>query len=290
MRRLAIPDYHVNDVFYECVEGIGDKTVHPVFHKHANTIENMANQYNANAASETLFSLKPVIRAPRGSDPIVFGSLKKSDLTKLYTDYMVNKDKPARHIYDEIKAAANEKCPFCGGIGVPKTLDHYLPKAHFPQYSILPVNLIPCCRDCNTEKSTDIANNQGEQVLHPYLDDDRYFYENWISATVLHQDPVAIRFYVSAPENWPMYCKERAKSHFKAYGLRKRYGTQAASELSELVYSRGGSYKKWSPEEFKEYLSDKASNPSLNANNWKKVMYDALAKDDWFCSQTFERR
>jgi hypothetical protein len=92
---------------------------------------------------------------------------------KLFTQrtcvkYFVPEEKPARTIYDSLLNSAKEKCPFCGGIGTPRNLDHFLPKAHFPQFSVLPRNLIPACRDCNMDgKGHAFATNAEDQIILP---------------------------------------------------------------------------------------------------------------------------
>jgi hypothetical protein len=39
-------------------------------------------------------------------------------------------------------------CPFCGMPLKPLTLDHFIPKSKWPEYSIFPNNLVPQCREC----------------------------------------------------------------------------------------------------------------------------------------------
>ncbi len=43
-------------------------------------------------------------------------------------------------------------CPLCKTT-IPSTFDHYLPISFFPEFSIHPLNLIPCCSTCNTTKN-----------------------------------------------------------------------------------------------------------------------------------------
>lgn len=43
------------------------------------------------------------------------------------------------------------RCPFCG-ISELSTLDHYLPKELYPEFSVFPKNLVPSCAVCNTRK------------------------------------------------------------------------------------------------------------------------------------------
>src|SRR5204862_24909 len=107
----------------------------------------------------------------------VTGNLTKLDLMNLYSNQMVGSKGKARSIYDDILAAAGGFCPLCGELGQARTLDHYLPKANFPAYSVFPENLVPCCRDCNTGKNSSFPATRDKQALHPYLDKSAFFEE-----------------------------------------------------------------------------------------------------------------
>ena len=61
-------------------------------------------------------------------------------------------------------------CPMCGGPGT-GTLDHYLPKEKYSEFSLFSKNLIPSC-SCNTlRKSTVRGVASPERVIHPCYDD-----------------------------------------------------------------------------------------------------------------------
>lgn len=63
-------------------------------------------------------------------------------------------------------------CPSCGEEGAPDTLDHYLPKDSFPEFSFSPINLVPMCSKCQTKKGKDyLSVNKSKVFLHPYYDD-----------------------------------------------------------------------------------------------------------------------
>ncbi|WP_373959347.1 HNH endonuclease [Vibrio gigantis] len=47
------------------------------------------------------------------------------------------------------------ECPFCGKPVSPGTLDHFIPKSDWPQFSIFQNNLVPQCRDCAPIKGDD---------------------------------------------------------------------------------------------------------------------------------------
>jgi hypothetical protein len=74
-------------------------------------------------------------------------------------------------ILNQIRTAyGTNVCSMCGGYGV-GTLDHIIPKTPFPEFSILTLNLVPACPNCNSFRSTNYANSTGGRVLHPYYDE-----------------------------------------------------------------------------------------------------------------------
>ena len=215
MKKLLRPNISGHESYDTCVSGVEAGDLKNRFVACHDTIDEQTNEYINYANDGTLSSLAPLI-CRRNEDPIVIGSVLKSELVKLYDYYMVQKQ-PARDIYDAILVAANDKCPFCGGIGRPKSLDHYLPKANYPQFSVFPHNLVPACRDCNTGKSNSLATNANEQVLHPYFDDDFYFSVQWIFARVVQTEPCSLEFYVTPPDTWQDVSKDRVRQHFNDF-------------------------------------------------------------------------
>ncbi|MFA7259323.1 MAG: hypothetical protein WC013_07365 [Aeromonas bestiarum] len=60
-------------------------------------------------------------------------------------------------------------CPMCGGFGN-GTLDHYLPKADYPEFSFFSKNLVPAC-NCNSLRGTAVKGTRAsERAFHPYFD------------------------------------------------------------------------------------------------------------------------
>ncbi len=62
-------------------------------------------------------------------------------------------------------------CAMCGSHHN-GTLDHYLPKAIYPEFAILPSNLVPACMHCNSGAKgvTYQGTNPVERFFHPYFD------------------------------------------------------------------------------------------------------------------------
>jgi len=60
-------------------------------------------------------------------------------------------------------------CPMCGSLGT-GTLDHYLPKDSYAEFSIFSKNLIPAC-NCNTKRGTTLRGaTHPVRVIHPFYD------------------------------------------------------------------------------------------------------------------------
>lgn len=73
---------------------------------------------------------------------------------------------------DKIRADGEHKtCPMCGSSRC-GTLDHVMPKAGYPCFSIFGMNLVPACK-CNLLRTNQLTNPAfpGARLLHPYYDD-----------------------------------------------------------------------------------------------------------------------
>lgn len=283
MRKLRLPTVDFATAFSSAVSGVGDATLSAQYSLNMPNRATLELNYIAAAKAANLYSMNRLV-ATRGSDPVVAGTLRKSHLSKLYTQYFVAEKKPARNFYNKILVTANGKCPFCGDVGQVKNLDHYLPKANFPIYSVLPVNLIPCCRDCNSEKLNAFSTTQGGQSLNPYFDDDKFFDEKWIGARVVAGAPPIMEFFVLAPIHWTAVDQARVKAHFDDYSLASRFGVEAGVEISEAIQTRRTTLAGHSPAEYAAHLKEASDLSPALINNWRRVMYAALAADAWFCS------
>ncbi|RZI61686.1 MAG: hypothetical protein EOP37_06830 [Rubrivivax sp.] len=65
-------------------------------------------------------------------------------------------------------------CPLCGNAG-PTSLEHYLPRSSFAEFTVFSWNLIPSCVTCNSKRGRH-ANGPGTVVplIHPYFDGPAY--------------------------------------------------------------------------------------------------------------------
>lgn len=235
MIRLSAPEQGYEATIREIINGItGNNKLKDRVLVATPELFQAGNNYLSAGSSGDLYAIAPIDTAA-DCDPVVIGKLHKSELIKLYEYYFRNNEKAARKIYDKILNAAHEKCPFCGGIGTPRNLDHFLPKAHFPQFATLPQNLVPSCRDCNMDgKSQGFARVAEKQLIQPYIDHERFFVNQWIFAkyrTISDSMPGVLCYYVQPPAEWDQVHKDRVRQHFTDFELARRYSVKAAELL-----------------------------------------------------------
>ncbi|MCI5221583.1 MAG: HNH endonuclease [Candidatus Electrothrix sp. AR4] len=283
MMRLNEPLYSFEQTIDECVTGItGNTALRNKLTSSKDDLTEAEAQYLAAAGTGELHIIPP-ISTDHDSDPLVINTLLKSELVKIYEQYFVDKKKPARKIYDALLNAAEEKCPFCGGIGTPRTLDHFLPKSHFPQFSVLPLNLVPSCRDCNMDdKGHAFATNAEDQIIHPYADNDRFFLAQWIFAIYhvgINGNAGEFQYYVSSPEEWSAVDKQRALKHFEDFNLAKRYATKAAGRLGTILQQLKHMKQKGVDDEIRCGHLRIGADAAPFANHWQKGMYQALLQE-----------
>ncbi|MBA5605377.1 HNH endonuclease [Duganella sp. FT3S] len=283
MMRLADPQYTYDKTLDECHSGItGNNSLKKKLNSNKKNLTDAGDNYSELSRKGELYLIK-AINSKKGDDPVVLNDLKKSELMKFYDTYFVPEDKPTRAIYDYLLNSAKEKCPFCGGIGTPRNLDHFLPKSQFPQFSIYPRNLVPSCRDCNMDGNPiGFSETAEDQIIQPYLDDDRFFLEQWIHASyskgVYDPTPGNFTYFTKPPAHWCDIDKKRVEKHFVEFNIAQRYSTKAAEHLGIALGQLNYFIKKTGVRDddfirdFFKSSADAASFP----NHWQKGMYQAL--------------
>lgn len=291
MKKLDEPTCSPSDLFDESVQGISDPGMRERFLAQKSSVEALYADYKSRSHDQTWCDLPRAIHAAH--EQVIVGSLTKGELMSLYDSGMVRGKEPARRMYDQIKVLARDECPYCGGCGefVEQegigTLDHFLPKAYFPAFSILPANLVPACGVCNTGMGSNFPTDPNLQPIHPYFDAPHFFNEKWTTVTVLEEDPVIVTFGVNPPDMWSEKDKQRVLQHFTDCKLSGRYRTKVASDVSSLVEQRKTVHRDLTSEAFREILTVVADNEALPINGWKRSLHYGLAASYWFCSHDF---
>ena len=287
MKKLPLPARTYTEMLNKCSEGMLQINVRNNFIAQFPFLLHKERQYQSLISVGQLFTYARTF--PLTNTTVVAGNLTKTKLENLYGNNLRNPDKPARVYYDDMLVSSGEKCPFCGDIGQTKNIDHYLPIAHYPEFSVMPINLVPSCRDCNMgEKGQIFAEDEEHQVIHPYIDKDIFFREQWVFANFDSEAPGAISFYVECPESWRQEDKYRARYHFTLLNIANRYRLEAGKHLSEVITQRNSfakvirrSHPTTTPQQIQSDFIEAYLQPIIDSNDfpnyWKRIMYQCLA-------------
>ncbi len=224
------------------------------------------------------------------------GELSEVPLTEAQKDAM-------RHAYsvetapmtklrgDLLNRSSVARCPFCG-ISESSTLDHYLPKEHYPEFSIFPKNLVPSCAVCNTRKRDrilDVGTNV-RMFLHPCYDPipDTEFLNVRVR---MEENALILSYRLNRPAGMTLQTFQQLSSHFNELNLADRYRKMGLEHL-------GGQYpalrRAYGPSEDANRVADKLIEGAgdleevFGPNFWLAKLYRALAYNNDFCDGGFE--
>lgn len=166
----------------------------------------------------------------------------------------------------------NSYCQYCG-IDQAKTVDHYLPKSEFQEYSILHENLIPCCSVCNSRKGDRL---KPSDVLNVYIDDIDQF-ELLKCDLVIQNKTIVASYYLEKPDSISNDDFDRIKNHYLNLNLFEEFKRSFAvifSEETESIKSTNLNCR----EKLKVILEYKyhGTKNTFGQNHWKTVAYKKI--------------
>ncbi|MBF0888342.1 MULTISPECIES: HNH endonuclease [Gluconobacter] len=217
---------------------------------------------------------------------VVAPDITVSEMEKVYTQRMAKNGSPGRDTYDEILASApGGRCPLCMQRSA-ATLDHHLPKAHYPALAVAPLNLIPACSDCNKAKLDAVPVMAEDVPLHPYYDD--LGKEVWLTATVVERQPTALKFAIARSNAWDDTLYARVNNHFRSLGLAALFASEAAEELLNIRHQLQILRDAEPMDGVRDELERRAQScAAARVNSWRTAAYRAWSDSDWFCEGGF---
>lgn len=277
MLKLDRPTYSAEDTFAACISRVRSPALEAKLIAATQAVVDASDAYVAAAEVQTLDQI--------AREPLVNGVVTTAEMEAVYTDRMAKQNAPGRAIYDDIFAAAKGRCPLCAHRTV-TTLDHHLPKAHYPALAVVPANLVPSCSDCNKAKLASIPHAPEDVSIHPYFDD--VADERWLFAEVVEVAPASLRFRVEPSATWDAVLAERVRRHFRGLKLSALYGSEAAEELLNIRHLLIGLQASGGADHVREYLEEHAESCLAGRlNGWRGTAYEAWAESDWFCNGGF---
>lgn len=206
-------------------------------------------------------------------------ALIKNNFEKLYS-YKSNKIKKLRIAIQNLQDnSIKHKCQYCT-INNHDTLDHFLPQSKYWEYIIHPLNLIPCCSDCNRKLSA-----KEDSFLNLYLDilpTAQYLFVNNITFAGNIPDFSFELKNVNNAIDSALYGK--IKKHFKSLDLLERMKESAITEYKEFYNSIKVQLQHSNISNIKSctLMTIQNNKISYGHNHWKYIFQEALIN-----SQTF---
>lgn len=162
-------------------------------------------------------------------------SAHRNDLLSCYTGRTKKVKEIFKLIEDSQPKRFLKRCPYCG-ITLPKTYDHYLPEAKFPELSVHALNLVPCCGTCNSIKNNFWKNENHRTFLYFYKDlipNIQYININLIYNRAA--STIAAQFSIQRPANIQSQIWEILAAHYEKLNLIYVYNELASDEITEVL-------------------------------------------------------
>lgn len=183
---------------------------------------------------------------------------------------------------------ASRRCPMCS-ISRASSIDHYLPRSLYPEFSILVENLIPVCDRCNLLKGSRCTTVGNGTFFHAYFDDPHRTVV--LTAEIRIGHSVGVSYNICREGGVDPSLVEIFESHLSILDLYKEFGSQAATALMDGVGSFELAFDGGSPAGLHRFLTREAKNygDSWGLNSWQAALYRAAAASEEFCSGGFRR-
>ena len=184
-----------------------------------------------------------------------------------------------RAVLDDLRAHGLDLCPACGEAGTPQTLDHYLPKGIYPEFSIEPANLFPMCDACQGAKLEKTGDAAGRYFIHPYFD--------------TFSRPQIVRLSIAAPYDKPAFLlaphpdlhdveKVLVGTHLRELEVHERYVVFFKNEHRRLL--RNVSNMRASGQEVVQTLgSFMVGFADPTPNSWQHLFYEGVLSNTDLC-------
>lgn len=272
MRKLHPRAFSLQKIIELCADSVQDKALAMRILGSYETLSKAEANYKLLGTTNDLYSI--------AATATVNDWVSRGEMETLYTQTFARKGGPTRDIYDAIRGSSpGGLCPLCNQRPV-STLDHHLAKTEHATFAVTPINLVPSCKDCNTDSRVRKPASKGEQTLHPYFDS--VDGEVWLTAQLIPGTPPSLVFAATPPAHWSQDIQAIVRNHFDIFGLAALYATHAASELVNIHFDIEA--KPWDHHVLKAHLQEQASNRrKIVRNSWQAAVYEGLASSEWFC-------
>ncbi|WIW50101.1 HNH endonuclease signature motif containing protein (plasmid) [Bradyrhizobium sp. 62B] len=181
-------------------------------------------------------------------------------------------------IIETLPAADLDLCPFCS-LDTNPDLDHFLPKARFPEFSLHARNLVPICTPCNRKKANAVkSKTTGQRLfLHPSVEPSNNAVVLEASLSFKKQG-LSVSYHVDGGGVLSQKEGELVRRHFDRLGLSARYSRRAQSYLASFKASIAGKPSTVVARTLKQKISTASFGEP--ANGWRPALFRAIALNE----------
>lgn len=276
---IKIPRSNISqvDICNECKRYISDSTLKTKF---SNAIEYLCSQ-------EQVFEAQVMEqRLPeRIPDATHVMELTSDEMISMYTQRFVPRECYSRKYYDQIMASTrNGKCPYCG-IRIVSTLDHYLPKNVYPELAILYLNLVPACKDCNTDKKGRALTTMADAFLHPYFESINT--DDWLKVDFVESNPLNIVYSINETSTLSPSLLMRIENQFRKLNLFELYRVYSINDFIEMSSLFKCLFKSSGGSALSRHFNLIAESVLKEKVFWKYFLYKYASVNEWLCNCYF---
>lgn len=155
--------------------------------------------------------------------------------SKWYGTYVRPSSKLLFQKFAVVKNTYNQAiCPICECVfSTNVTLEHIMPKGGEgePRLAILPINLVKCCRECNTSKHSERSRIKEKSEIHPYFEEfdiEDYIEVNFNDTDETFQPNITFHY-----QDNPM--DKRIQNFINNYNIEKTYNHRIKLEFQKIL-------------------------------------------------------
>jgi len=218
-----------------------------------------------------------------------FDGFNKDYLTELYdSDSLVIKEFKIA-LKGLQKRGTTTTCQYCT-LNMVNTLDHFIPKEYFPEFAVNPLNLLPCCPECNGKKHTFCFEGNDSLFLNLYIDilpEKQYLKADFD----FNDDIPVVTFSLHNPDGIEESIFKKIYNHYNKLNLFERMRAVSEDKITDIILSIQDCVDLNSDKDFVINTireSEMKFKKTYGFNHWRSVLKLSLIEYDVFWEKFIE--
>lgn len=172
-------------------------------------------------------------------------------------------------------------CQYCT-INETNSMDHILPKEDYSEFVVNPLNLFPCCTQCNSAKGNIVTCAEGHRAfLNLYLDElpeEQYLFVNFN----IENEILQLEFYLENTNGIDVDLFNIINEHYTRLDLCNRFALNSNEVITNIQSSITNLANTPPIEEISAYLENTAESKknAFGYNFWKAIVENSLSQQN----------